>query len=338
MLPTLSGRCAAGICVAAVLCALPASTRAAHEDFDAWLEGVAVEAREQGISEPTIRASFADVAPIASILEADRSQPRKPAEFCGYLGKRLTRTRIARGKRMLGEHADLLRAISEEYGVPARFIIALWGLESNFGDYQGDHRVIAALATLAYDERRGPMFREQLFAALRIVDEGHQSPSELRGSWAGAMGQVQFMPTTFLDYAIDHDGDGRKNVWSSLPDSFASAANYLRRSGWRAGQTWGREVRLPGTLEGDLTALEGARSLDEWGRLGVRRADGGALPAGRMRGGMRFPMSNGTHPFLVYGNFHTLLRWNNSTFFGVSVGALADELSGTASLRACRGA
>jgi membrane-bound lytic murein transglycosylase B len=309
---------------------------AAREDFGRWLEKVAAEAREQGISEATIRLSLDGLEPIASILESDRTQPRKPADFCGYLSKRLTKTRIARGKRMLAEHTGLLHRVSGEFGVPPRFIVSLWGLETNFGDYLGDHRVIEALATLAYDERRGPMFREQLFAALRIVDEGHQSPTALTGSWAGAMGQVQFMPTTFLSYAVDFDGDGRKDVWTSLPDSFASAANYLRRAGWRSGQTWGREVQLPKTLRADGDALKKSRSLDEWRRLGVRRIDGGELPSGRMRGAMRDPMRRWEYPFLVYSNFHALLRWNNSTFFGISVGALADELTGVASLRACR--
>jgi membrane-bound lytic murein transglycosylase B len=234
------------------------------------------------------------------------------------------------------QHRVLLQRVSSDYGVPARFVVALWGLETNFGDYQGEYPVIDALATLAYDERRGALFRKQLLAALRIVDEGHQNPANLKGSWAGAMGQVQLMPTTFLDYAVDYDGDGRKDIWSSLPDAFASAANYLKRAGWRSGQTWGREVQIPASLNGDRRALAGRRSLRDWRGAGVVRIDGGALPRADMRGKIVLPAAKSPDAFLVYSNFETILRWNQSTFFAISVGAFADEISRAAALRACR--
>ena len=164
------------------------------------------------------------VQPRPDVIELDRTQPERTVDFCSYLDRRLTDTRIERGRRMLAEHQDLLRSVTAEYGVPSRFLIALWGLETNFGDITGDFPLIDALATLAHDDRRSELFREQLFAALQIVDQGHRTPSQLTGSWAGGMGQVQLMPTTFLDNAVDYDGDGHKNIWSSLPDSFASAA------------------------------------------------------------------------------------------------------------------
>ena len=230
----------------------------------------------------------------------------------------------------------MLNAIGRKYGIPPRFLVALWGLETNFGDYTGDYRVIDVLATLAYDERRGPMFRRQLFAALRIVDQGHQPPSQMLGSWAGAMGQVQFMPTTFLDYAVDHDGDGRKDVWTSLPDAFASAAHYLERSGWKTGETWGRQVRLPKTLARDRALLERNKTLAQWQALGVRRSDGSDLPRVDLQGSIVLPSSNPADAYLVYHNFNVLLRWNNSKFFGISVGSLADELSRAASIQVCR--
>jgi membrane-bound lytic murein transglycosylase B len=322
--------------LAAAALAFPSTAGAAREDFTSWLDAVVHEARSRGISKATIDASFDGVTPIERIIDLDRGQPRKPAEFCGYMRRRLTDTRISRGRDMLAEHRELLKQVSAKYGVPERFIVALWGLETNFGDYTGDYRVIDALATLAYDERRGPMFRKQLFAALHIVDQGHQQPERMTGSWAGAMGQVQFMPTTFLDFAVDHDGDGRKDVWTNLADSFASAAHYLKRSGWRSGETWGREVKLPSALRGDGASLKRKRSVDHWRAAGVRRIDGGALPSASMRGSVVLPDKNSARAFLVYSNFHTLLRWNNSTFFGISVGALADELSRAHSLRACR--
>jgi membrane-bound lytic murein transglycosylase B len=306
-------------------------------DFSLWLEAFTVEARERGISQATLDASFANVERIPAVIELDRRQPKEPGDFCGYIDARLTAKRIARGRSLLKQHRALLHRVSSEYGVPARFVVALWGLETNFGDYQGEYPVIDALATLAHDGRRGALFRKQLLAALRIVDEGHQNPADLKGSWAGAMGQVQLMPTTFLDYAIDYDGDGRKNIWSSLPDAFASAASYLARAGWRSGQTWGREVQVPASLSGDRRALAGKRSVTDWRSVGVVRVDGGALPGANMRGKIVLPAAKSPDAFLVYSNFETILRWNHSTFFAISVGALADEISGAASLRACRG-
>ena len=305
-------------------------------DFSEWLEAFAIEARQSGISQSTLDVSLADVEPIPAVIELDRRQPKEPGDFCGYMTARLTDTRIARGRSMLQEHRALLHRVSSEFGVPARIVVSLWGLESNFGDYQGEYQVIGALATLAHDERRGPLFRKQLLAALRIVDEGHQDPAGLKGSWAGAMGQVQLMPTTFLDYAVDYDGDGRKNIWSSIPDAFASAANYLKRAGWRSGQTWGREVQIPESLSGNRRSLSKRRSLADWRGSGVVRIDGGALPSAGMRGRVVMPAKKSSDAFLVYSNFETILRWNQSIFFGISVGTLADEISEKESLRACR--
>jgi len=202
---TLKALVLVALCIAA-----PAST--SQLDFSDWLDALAVEARERGISQSTLDASLANVERIPAVIELDRRQPKEPGDFCGYIEARLTETRIERGRSLLKEHRDLLHRVSARYGVPARFVVALWGLETNFGDYQGEYSIIDALATLAYDERRGPLFRKQLFAALRIVDEGHQNPADLKGSWAGAMGQVQLMPTTFLGYAVDYDGDGRKDM------------------------------------------------------------------------------------------------------------------------------
>jgi membrane-bound lytic murein transglycosylase B len=312
------------------------SASGSRADFAAWLAALGAEALDSGISEATVTASLGGVEPLGRILELDRSQPRSPAKFCEYFGRRLTSTRIERGRRMLHEHRAVLDAVSQQYGVAPRFVIALWGLETNFGDYTGDYRVIDALATLAYDERRGPMFRRQLLAALRIVDQGHQDPGRMKGSWAGAMGQVQFMPTTFLDYAVDHDGDGRKDVWESLPDAFASAAHYLDRSGWNTGQTWGREVTLPAALALDSEALGQRKLLADWQAVGVRKRDGSDLPQADLRGSIVMPSGNPADAYLVYHNFRVLLRWNNSNFFGISVGSLADELSRSASAQVCR--
>jgi membrane-bound lytic murein transglycosylase B len=318
------------VCLAAALLAAPKAAAPAEEDFAQWLAALAAEALERGISRHTVETTLATVEPIARVVEQDRSQPRAPSDFCDYMGRRLTATRIARGRRALLEQRELLAEISEDYGVPPRYLVALWGLETNFGDYMGDYPLLDALVTLARDPRRAEFFREQIFAALRIIDEGHHAHAGLMGSWAGATGQVQLMPTTFLEYAVDRDGDGRKDVWTSLPDAFATAAHYLRRAGWRSGETWGRQVRLPAEI-----GRGGTRPLAAWQQLGVRRIDGGALPTADLRARVVLPLRHSGPAFLVYRNYQTFLAWNNSTFFAISVGTLADELTSTASLRAC---
>jgi membrane-bound lytic murein transglycosylase B len=316
--------------LAAALAGTAGERALAADDFSIWLRALEAEALERGISRPTVESALRDVKTIPRVLELDRRQPVAPKDFCGYLERRLTPTRIERGRRVLAEHRELLAELAADYGVPARYLVALWGLETNFGDYLGDYPLMDALATLARNPRRGDFFREQIFAALQIIDEGHHPPVGLVGSWAGATGQVQLMPTTFLAYAVDRDGDGRKDVWSSLPDSLATAANYLRRSGWRSGQTWGRQVQLPTGSRHD-----GSRPLADWQQLGVRRVDGRDLPEGDLRAEVVLPLRRPDPAFLVYRNYRTFLAWNRSTFFAISVGALADEISGAPSLRAC---
>jgi membrane-bound lytic murein transglycosylase B len=317
-------------CLAALLLAAANAPAAAEQDFARWLEVLAAEARERGISRHTVETTLATVAPIPRVIELDRSQPRGPSDFCDYMKQRITATRIARGRRILVEQRKLLAEISEDYGVPPRYLVALWGLETNFGDYLGDYPLLDALVTLARNPRRAEFFREQVFAALRIIDEGHHRHDGLMGSWAGATGQLQLMPTTFLEYAVDRDGDGRKDVWASLPDALATAAHYLGRAGWRSGETWGRQVWLPAEVR-----RKGSRTLSAWQQLGVRRIDGGDLPAADLRARIVLPLRHRSLAFLVYRNYQTFLAWNDSTFFAISVGALADELTSAANLRAC---
>lgn len=304
--------------------------------FSQWLAEFQSEAIERGISEPTVRAALSGIVPLPDVLKLDRKQPGgKPSDFCTYLERRLTSTRIARGRRVLAEERELLAQLTKDYGIPARYLVALWGLETNFGDYTGDYPVLASLATLAHDPRRSDLFRRQLFAALQIVDEGHQTAADYKGSWAGASGHVQFMPTTFLVYAVDHDGDGRKDLWGNRADSLASAANYLRRSGWRAGEAWGRQVAVPAALERDKAALGQRRALSAWQELGVTRIDGSALPDANVRGRIVQPLRGPGPAFLAYANYEAFLKWNDSTYFAVSVGTLADKLGDRDTLRAC---
>jgi membrane-bound lytic murein transglycosylase B len=325
-----AGRGAVLLCLWLWCAGSAVSARAAADDFDAWLVDLKAEAVAQGLRSETVEVALSQVRLLSKVVESDRSQPKAPTEFCDYMTRRLTPTRIRRGREMLAKHRRLLAGINADYGIPPRYIIALWGLETNFGDYVGDIPLFDALVTLARDPRRGSFFRKQIFGAIRIIDEGHHPVDGLNGSWAGATGQVQFMPTTFLAYAVDHDGDGRRDLWNSLPDAFASAANYLRRSGWRLGETWGRQVQLPGNFE-----TKGSRSLAGWQKLGVRKVDGRDLPRARRTAMLVQPMRTRDLAFLAYRNYHAFLAWNRSTFFAISVGALADELTGVASLKAC---
>lgn len=305
-------------------------------DFDEWLEGVKSEAVERGFEPELVEVAFSGVAPREATIASDRKQPEFGKGFCGYVNRRLSSTRIARGKQMLREHADLLGRIQAEYGVPARFIVALWGLETNFGDYMGDVPVFHALATLAYDPRRANFFREEIFAALQVASEGHREPKKMHGSWAGAMGQTQLMPSSFLANAVDYDGDGRKDVWGSLEDALASAASYLRRAGWNPGETWGREVRAPADFSARRKTLPKSRSVSGWRALGVKRADGQPLPTASIPAAILYPTRDRTPVFLTYPNFQRLLDWNRSNFFAITVGSLADILGGRPTLRTCR--
>jgi len=299
-----------------------------EQDFQGWLDELRSEARKKGISDATLKAALDDIAPVMRVIELDRRQPEFIQTFWTYIRQRVNDERVTRGRTQLAKHRDLLENVHAEYGVPPRYLIALWGLETNFGDYSGSFRVIDALATLAYDQRRPQFFRRELFDALHIVDEGHIAPDAMMGSWAGAMGHMQFIPSTFIGYAVDYTGDGRKDIWGSLPDAFASAANYLSNMGWKPGQIWGREVCLPEDFDLMLASLDIKKTLAEWSSLGVRRSDGAALPQADMEGSILLPQGYKGPAFLVYDNFRTILRWNSSINYALSVGYLADRVIG----------
>jgi len=308
--------------------AMTAPAQAQDPTFQTWLQDLRREAAASGISSATLDAALSDIAPIDRIVELDRQQPEYTQTFWTYLDKRVTPERIARGRELLAQHHELLARVQARYGVQPRFLVAFWGLESNFGDYTGGFPVIGALATLAYDERRSDFFRIELLNALRILDAGHVTPAAMQGSWAGAMGQVQFMPSTFMRYAVDFDGDGRRDIWNSLPDIFASAANYLSGIGWQGDVIWGREVRLPPDFDWELAAQNLRKPVSAWAELGVRRADGGALPPAEIEGAIVLPAGHTGPAFLVYGNFEAILTWNRSLLYALAVGHLADRLVG----------
>jgi membrane-bound lytic murein transglycosylase B len=313
----------------ALLCLLVGSpVRAQQMEFEQWLDALRDEAVGEGISAATLEAALLDIQPIERVIELDRKQPEFTETFWTYLDKRVTPWRIERGRELLKTHRSLLQEVSSKYGVPPRYLVAFWGLETNFGSYLGAFPVVGALATLAYDERRSDFFRVQLLDALKILDHGDITPARMKGSWAGAMGHLQFIPTTFTRYAVDATGDGKRDIWNTLPDVFASGANYLSQVGWKEDEIWGREVRLPKNFDWQLAGLTHKKPLSEWSQLGVRRANGAALPKADMRGAIVLPQGYRGPAFLVYGNFEVILTWNRSINYAIAVGHLADRLIG----------
>ena len=298
------------------------------ESFAEWREGVRSEALDLGISPATFDAAFSGIEPIPRIIELDRSQPETTITFAEYLERVVPDSRVAQGRKLLATHRALLEPIGREYGVPPRFIVALWGIETSFGKYLGGFPVIGALATLAHDGRRSAYFRQELLEALRILEDGHITPDAMVGSWAGAMGQSQFMPSSFVRYAVDHDGDGKRDIWGTHADVFASAANYLAQAGWREGETWGRQVQLPAGFDPALADLKVKKTLAEWQKLGLRRANGADLPQASMSGSVVMPGGEEGPAYLVYDNYRTIMRWNRSFYFATSVGLLADRIGG----------
>lgn len=298
----------------------------ASVDFETWLGELKAEARAQGISETTIEAAFAGTAPIPRVIELDRRQPEGTITFEQYVRRAMSPQRVKRGQELYAKHRALLDRVGKEFGVQPRFIVALWGIETDYGRNTGGFRVVDALATLAHDGRRSAYFRRELLAALRILEEDHIEPDRMRGSWAGAMGQSQFMPSSFIKYAKDFDGDGRRDIWTTQADVFASAANYLSTVGWNPNQTWGREVKIPAGFEAGLAGLQTRKPLTEWQRLGIRRIDGGALPKATFDASLVLPDGPSGRAFLVYDNYRTIMDWNRSTYFATTVGLLADRI------------
>ena len=310
-----------------VIAVLP-TTAGASPAFDQWIEELRREAQARGIDSATFNAALANVQLIPRVLELDRRQPEFRQTFWQYLDQRVTPQRIARGQELLARHHDLLNDVERRYGVQPRFLVALWGLESNFGDSTGDFPLYSSLATLAYDDRRSAFFREQLLAALELLQRG-DLPVTAKSSWAGAIGQPQFIPTTYRDYAVDFNGDERRDLRNSLPDIFASAANYLARAKWQGNRTWGREVLLPPGFNYSLSGLNTKKTLVEWSRLGVRQSNGTDLPTVDISGSIILPGgADGGPALLVYNNFETIMAWNRSILYAVAVGHLADRLAG----------
>ena len=299
----------------------------AKPSFEVWLSGVRAEAAERGLKPETIKTALGDIKPIPRVIELDRKQPEFTLTFQQYMAKVVNAKRVAKGRRLLRDNAALLAKVAAKHHVQPRVIVALWGIETDFGRLTGGFPVIPALATLAYDGRRSAYFRKELFNALKIVDEGSITPDKMMGSWAGAMGQSQFMPSSFLLYAVDDDGDGRRDIWTTKADVFASAANYLSSVGWKDDQTWGRKVKLPAGFDRSLVGLNVQKPLSEWQKLGVRRADGSDLPARGLTASLVQPADSDGPTYAVYNNYRAILHWNRSDFFAIAVGTLSDRIA-----------
>ncbi|GAB5388573.1 MAG: lytic murein transglycosylase [Alphaproteobacteria bacterium] len=306
--------------------ALSAQDRA----FNSFLQSVRRDARAAGVSDRVLRQALDGLTLNPRVVELDNRQPERSsrATLDRYLEQRLTRTRIGKGRQMMRRHAAELKRAERATGVPARVIAALWGMETNYGGYTGNYSVIRSLATLAHDGRRGEFFRKELIEALKIVEQGHIDVAAMQGSWAGAMGHCQFMPTSFSRWALDGNGDGKRDIWGTLPDVFHSTGNYLKRNGWQAGERWGRMVKLP---LGYVHRVGVKKTVSEWKRLGFRLEDGRPLPSGDIEAQLIMPDGQTGRAILAYPNYFVFRRWNKSHFFATSVGLLADELIVSAS-------
>ena len=304
---------------------LASRARAADPAFTAWLAGLRSEALGQGIKAATLDRALTGVEPIPRIIELDRRQPETTLTFAAYIERVVSPARRAEGRQRLAENRALLDDVARRFGVEPRFIVALWGIETDFGRVTGSYPVIPALATLAFDGRRPAFFRHELINALVIVDRQHIDPRQMMGSWAGAMGQSQFMPSSFLAYAVSYRGATAPDIWTRRDDVFASIANYLSRVGWRAGEGWGEEVRLPPGYAGPPSDTR--RAIAEWAASGITRVDGKPLNSRAADAALVMPAGPEGPFFLAYGNFKTLLKWNSSTYFAIAAGFLADSVA-----------
>ena len=309
-------------------------------EFQSYLANLKQEAIAKGYEAKLIDDAFATATYKEKVVSADKNQPEVKETLETYLPKRVPQWKIDRARKLYAENKEVLEKVAKEFGVQARFIVALWGLESNFGTIQGGHNVISSLVTLAFDGRREALYKRQLWAALDILKSGHITLDKFKGSWAGAMGQTQFMPTSFNAYAVDYNNDGRKDIWTTKEDAFASIANYLKQEGWNDSLTWGRQVQLPENFDSKYVLVRGTktrkqwleywndseRSLADWQALGVRKADGSDLPNVDVRAALVMPDDINGRMYLAYDNYKVFMHWNRSYYFATSVGYLSDRI------------
>jgi len=306
----------------------PVAPMLTQEEFSACLKKFVAKANADGISQKTINNSLANAKLNTQVLQLDRKQPEFTTSFADYFNRSVSEQRVTQGRTLLVKHRELLARVEQQYGVPAPYLLAFWGLETNYGSFFGNIPVVDSLSTLACDARRSSFFTTELFNALRILDEGAIAPEKMVGSWAGAMGHVQFMPSSFLQNAVDFDGDHKRDLWNSTPDAMASAAKFLKNLGWKTEGRWGREVKLPKDFPFLQAGLKNNKPIAEWTKLGVTRADNTPLPQADMNASLLVPSGHQGPAFLVYDNFNVIMRWNRSEFYAIAVGQLADQIAG----------
>lgn len=304
---------------------------AAAGSFAEWLAGFRRSALAAGISAPTVERALRGIRPLDQVIALDRKQPESTLSFAQYVRLTVNPRRIQEGRALLASDRRLLDETGRRYGVSPAILLALWAMESEYGRNMGSFQVVEALATLAYDGRRAAFFRGELLAALRILDRHPMPPSAMTGSWAGAMGQIQFMPSSYLTYAVHAAGPGRPDIWTNHADILASAANYLAREGWAPGQGWGQEVALPPGFDRRLDGRVTERTAAAWHAAGVRGL--GAAPAPGTPASIVRPDGPGGRAFMVYRNYRVILRWNRSDYFALAVGLLADHIGGAGDIR-----
>jgi lytic murein transglycosylase len=324
---------------AAASAALPGASAPTAEEaalkarFADWVAAFRTYAQAAGIGEATLRAAFDDVQYLPRVVELDRTQPEFVRPVWDYLDTAVSATRVARGQEKLQQVREAADRAAARHGVPAAVLIAIWGIESNYGDHTGNTPTIDALATLGFDGRREAWAKGQLMAALKILQSGDIDRSRMIGSWAGAMGQTQFLPSNYLAYAVDADGDGRRDLWGSADDVLASTANFLARVGWRSGEPWGGEVRLPADFDVGRADPQTRQSSAQWAADGVRAANGGRLPD-LAEAGILQPAGARGPAFLVGPNFRAILRYNNATSYALAVHLLAQRIAGGPAVQA----
>ena len=308
--------------------AVMANVKPGSEAFEQCRARLRQEAAGEGFSDFILRDVIDDLTPLERVITLDRSQPEFTESCAGYMRKRVNQYRIETGKKMLKTHAALLGELTRKYGVPGRYIVAFWGLETNFGGYKGDIAVLDALATLACDTRRSQYFTRELFNLFSLLEDKRVHRAQLRGSWAGAMGHMQFMPAALKAYGIDGDGDGQLNVWDSVPDAFTSAAHYLKEIGWNKAELWGRSVELPANFAFERVKFDTPYPLGYFKSLGITKSHGRPLSDYDTRAQLVLPAGHRGPAFLVYDNFSIILKWNFSQNYALAVGVLADQLVG----------
>ncbi len=296
----------------------------AQESWKSFVAGLRTEAIAKGIRPEIFDEAFANIKePHLEVLHFDRTQPERRITYIQYRNSRASADRIVIGRQEIKKHAELLHKIGDHYGVNYCFIASLWGLETSYGRFMGKYSVIQSLATLAYDQRRGPIFRKELFYALEMLNNGDVSPQDLKGEWAGATGQPQFLPSTWHNYAVDYDGTGHKDIWRSKGDIFASIANYLSKLGWQSNQPWTMDVNLPADFNRDLLTLKTVKTVGEWEQLGVHFTQQETINP-ELSASVIEP--DGGPVMMVFNNFRVIMKWNHSTYYAGTVGYMAQKI------------